>query len=88
VGEWMNDPFNNNVVPAYHLPFNPQGTCQSLLEVGDPLNGVAYKLKIGNNVYHPQDIAFFSWFARQSPSQGIHGLYTYRGTFSTYSSCQ
>jgi hypothetical protein len=85
VGEWMNDPFDNNIVPDYKLPFIPQGTCQRLLEVGDPLIGVAYEVEIGNTVYHPQDIALFSWFARQSPSEGIHGRYTYRGTLKTYS---
>ncbi len=85
VGEWMNDPFNNNIVPDFNLPFNPHGACQRLLEVGDPLVGVAYEVEIGNTVYHPQDITFLSWFARQSPSEGIHGRYTYRGTFKTYS---
>jgi len=84
VAEWMNDPFDNNVVPSYKLPFNPQGTCQSLLEVGDPLIGIAYEVEVGGTVYHPQDITFLSWFARQAPSEGIHGRYTYRGTFKSY----
>ncbi len=84
VAEWMNDPFNNNVVPSYKLPFNPQGTCQSLLEVGDPLIGIAYEVEVGGTVYHPQDITFLSWFARQAPSEGIHGRYTYRGMFKTF----
>jgi hypothetical protein len=76
-------------VPDYKLPFIPQGACQRLLEVGDPLVGFSYEVEIGNTVYHPQDIAFLSWFARQSPSEGIHGRYTYRGTLKTYSpSCQ
>jgi hypothetical protein len=30
-------------------------------------------------VYHPQDAVLFSWFARQSPSIGIKGRYSYRG---------
>ncbi len=76
--------FNNNVVPSYKLPFNPQGTCQSLLEVGDPLIGIAYEVEVGGTVYHPQDITFLSWFARQAPSEGIHGRYTYRGMFKTF----
>jgi hypothetical protein len=35
--------------------------------------------------YHLQDAAFFSWFARQSPSLGYQGRYTYLGTFASYS---
>ena len=29
-----------------------------------------------------QDEAFFSWFARQKPSIGIKGRYSYLGTFT------
>jgi transposase len=34
------------------------------------------------NGYHPQDEAFFSWFAQQTPSIGINHKYTYLGTFA------
>lgn len=84
VAEWMNDPFDNNIVPNYKLPFISQGTCQRLLEVGDPLVGIAYPVEVGGTIYHPQDITFLSWFARQAPSEGIHGRYTYKGTFKNY----
>jgi hypothetical protein len=81
VSEWLNDPFINNSVPPWSVPSEPQYGCTTLLETGDPLVGVAFTV----NGYHPQDEAFFSWFARQSPSIAINGLYTYLGTFTTYS---
>ncbi len=77
----MNDPFVDNPAPNWYSPIAPQYGCSNILEVGDPLVGVA----INVGVWHPQDEAFFSWFARQSPSLGVNGQYTYLGTFSTYS---
>lgn len=79
--EWLNDPFVNNVVPAWSVPSEPQYGCSNVLETGDPLVGVAFTV----NGYHPQDEAFVSWFARRSPSTSINHLYTYLGTFTTYS---
>ena len=81
IAEWYNDPFVDNVVPAWSVPSEPQYGCTNILEVGDPLVGVGFF--IGD--YHLQDEAFFSWFARQSPSIGIDGRYTYLGTFTTVS---
>lgn len=85
VAEWMNDPYTNNTVPNWSVPSEPQYGCSNVLEVGDPLVGTAFKVKIGTTTYHPQDVAFFSWFARQSPSIGINGRYDYLGKFTTYS---
>jgi hypothetical protein len=34
-------------------------------------------------MYMPQELAFFSWFYRQSPSIGINGWYSDNGTFRT-----
>jgi hypothetical protein len=79
VSEWYNDPFTDNIVPPWASPLAPQYGCSNLLEVGDPVAGVAFEV----NGYHPEDEVFFSWFARQVPSLGIHGLYTYLGTFNT-----
>lgn len=79
--EWLNDPFTNNVVPAWTVPSEPQYGCSNALETGDPLVGVAFTV----NGYHPQDEAFLSWFARQTPSTSIDQLYTYLGTFTSYS---
>jgi hypothetical protein len=81
VSEWMSDPFGSNVVPAWQSPLAPQYGCNNALEVGDPLVGVAFEV----NGYHPQDEAFLSWFARQSPSIGFDGRYTYLGTFGSSS---
>lgn len=82
VEEWLNDPYTNNTVPEWNVPNEPQYGCQNILEVGDPLVGVAFVV----NGYHPQDVASFSWFARLSPSLNQNGLYSYLGTFTTFSS--
>jgi hypothetical protein len=58
--------------------------CQSNLEVGDPLTGTPMSVKMHNGVvYHPQDLAFFSWFYRDAKSLGINGWYSLNGTFRT-----
>lgn len=79
ISEWYNDPFVNNEVPFWSVANQPQYGCNNALESGDPLVGIGFD--IGN--YHLQDEAFFSWFARQSPSIGIDGKYTYLGTFDS-----
>jgi hypothetical protein len=81
IAEWLNDPFINNVVPKWSVPSEPQYGCSNLFEVGDPLVGHVFTIS-GLNY---QDVADFSWFARQSPSIGSNGWYSYRGTFRTYS---
>jgi len=57
--------------------------CTSGLEVGDPLAGTNFTDTVGGFTYHPQELAFFSWFYRQSPSLGVHGWYSDQGTFRT-----
>ena len=76
IAEWCNDPFGSNVVPPWEVL--PEYPCNALLEVGDPVVGVAFS----ENGYHLQDEAFLSWFARQVPSVGMGGRYTYLGTFT------
>lgn len=83
LSEWLNDPFTNNTVPSWSVPSQPQYGCSSVLETGDPLVGVLFSAP--GSTLHLQDEAFFSWFARQSPSIAINQLYTYLGTFTTYS---
>jgi len=74
VAEWLNDPFYNNNVPSWLSP--ESGLCGGQqLEVGDPLT--KYRIKRGGFVL--QDIAFFSWFARQKPSIGYKGRYDLAG---------
>jgi hypothetical protein len=82
--EWFNDPFVNNLVPNWISPIAPQYGCNNALEVGDPLVGVLFTVK-GFSGDHLQDEAFYNWFARESPSTALHGLYTYLGTFKKLS---
>jgi hypothetical protein len=75
VSEWYADPFANNEVP----PFFAAGYgCLSDLEVGDPLVGSGFEATplAGGATYHPQDEAFYSWFARETPSRGFLGRYS------------
>ncbi|MEO6892357.1 MAG: hypothetical protein ABI456_21840 [Ktedonobacteraceae bacterium] len=81
LAEWLNDPFTNNTVPNWISPIAQQYGCNNFLEVGDPLVGVVFTVT-GFSSSHLQDEAFFSWFARQSPSIAINGKYTYLGTFT------
>jgi hypothetical protein len=78
LAEWLNDPYTNNVVPNWTSPIAPQYGCNNALEVGDPLVGVVFT--VTGFTQHLQDEAFFSWFARQKPSIGIKGRYSYLGT--------
>jgi len=84
MAEWMNDPFVQNVVPAWSVPSEPQYGCSNYLEVGDPLVGVVFTVTTNGYKYHPQDEAFLPWFAKTS-STSYKGRYTYLGTFMTYS---
>jgi hypothetical protein len=52
--------------------------CSSLLETGDAASDA--DLTVGG--YQLQDEAFLSWFARQVPSLGINGQYSFTGTFT------
>jgi len=82
VGEWVNDPLGTNPTPAWgHI--GQQTGCQSNLEVGDPLSGTAIPVALSGFTYHPQELAFFSWFYRQTPSLGVNGWYSNNGTLKT-----
>jgi hypothetical protein len=83
VGEWQNDPYTNNPTPAWGNIGQVSG-CQSNLEVGDPLSGTTFTDTVGGFTYHPQELAFFSWFYHQSPSLGVNGWYSDQGTFTTF----
>ena len=82
VAEWLDDPFTNN-------PTKPWGNigqvagCQTSLEVGDPLSGTNVSVATSGHTYHPQELAFFSWFYHSSPSLGVHGLFSNNGTFTS-----
>ena len=81
IAEWYSDPFLSNVVPSWALPGSKACTA-NILEVGDPIEAfhkMSFAVMSDGTVYHPQDAVLFSWFARQTPSIGIKGRYSYRG---------
>lgn len=83
IGEWQNDPYTNNPTPAWGNIGQVSG-CQSNLEIGDPLTGTTFTDTVGGFTYHPQELAFFSWFYHQSPSLGVNGWYSDQGTFTSF----
>jgi hypothetical protein len=95
--EWAADPFDQqhiagpqpvfrgNLAPAWSSPYFAWGYCTNVLEVADPLEGFGFVYAPASPRYLLADGAFLSWFARQSPSTAIGGLYDVGGVFSTYS---
>ena len=83
VGEWMNDPFGDNPVPAWgHI--GQQTGCQNNLEVGDPLTGTNIPTVTMPNGYgyHLQELVFFSWFFG-APSIAVNGWFSDNNTFTS-----
>jgi hypothetical protein len=82
VGEWMNDPFGTNYTPAWgHVGQQPN--CQNNLEVGDPLTFTTMSVTMANGItYHPQELAFFSWFFG-APSIAVNGWFSDNNTFTS-----
>ena len=83
VGEWQNDPNTVNPTPSWGNIGQVSG-CQANLEVGDPLSGTTFNDTLNGFTYHPQELAFFSWFYHQSPSLGVNGWFSDQGTFKTF----
>jgi hypothetical protein len=83
VGEWQNDPNTLNPTPSWGNIGQVMG-CQANLEVGDPLSGKTIADSLNGFTYHPQELAFFSWFYHQNPSLGVNGWYSNKGTFRTF----
>lgn len=82
LGEWMDDPFGNNIVPAWGNVGQVVG-CQNNLEVGDPVTGNAFTVTLNSFTYHPEDLVFFSWFSHETPSIAVNGWYTFLNGFSS-----
>lgn len=84
VGEWVDDPVGNNLTPAWGNVGQVVG-CQNDLEVGDPLSGTSIPpvTMPNGHTYNLQELAFFSWFYRQSPSIGVNGWDSDNGTFTS-----
>jgi hypothetical protein len=78
----VDDPTGTNAVPPWgHI--GQQSGCQSNLEVGDPLSGTSVAVAMPNGVtYHPQELAFASWFCDQVPSRAVNGWYSSNNTFT------
>ncbi|MDQ2858017.1 MAG: hypothetical protein M3R53_05110 [Candidatus Eremiobacteraeota bacterium] len=81
LGELFDDPFVNNVTPAWGHIGQVAG-CQNNLENGDPLTGTAFPVQYHGFTYHPQELVFFDWFYR-TPSHGTAGKYSFEGTFQS-----
>lgn len=85
VAEWMDDPTTSNPTPAWgHV--GQVGSCQSNLEVGDPLSGIQFpSINLNGFTYHPQELAFASWFYRSPAPISSGGLswHSNNGTFTT-----
>lgn len=63
IGEIFNNPFLTNATPAWgHI--GQTIACQADLEVGDPLTFESFEHTYNGFHYHPQELAFFSWFYR------------------------
>ena len=88
LGEWLNDPFVNNVVPdwMYPPPNDKQSVCSGnpFLEVGDPQgNGPTYRdfptytMTVNGVLYHLQQLVMLPWFADEKPSSAQNGWYTF-----------
>jgi hypothetical protein len=83
IAELINDPIGNNPTPPWGNVGQVSG-CQSNLEVGDPLSGTEFSVRMRNGyTYHPQDLAFKSWFFDDTPSSGVNGWYSFDGTLTT-----
>jgi hypothetical protein len=62
LAEWANDPFGDNATPPWGR-LGQVSACQDNLETGDPLSGsLAPSIALNGFTYHPQELAFFSWF--------------------------
>ncbi len=87
VAEWLNDPLVNNRVPGWSLGAD-EDICDTLLEVGDPLEGqtstahaTVVKKTLNNVNYTLQETAFLSFFLRNPVSSSVNGWYTFLNSF-------
>jgi hypothetical protein len=78
LSEWYADPFLTNVVPSWSSVTAPFYGCSGEIGPGDPVVGHGFDATPvgGTTTYHPEDEAYLSWFARETPSRGFGGRYT------------
>jgi hypothetical protein len=84
IGEWMNDPLAGlifNKAPPWNA--TPGPTCLHVFEVGDPIEEYSVDIETDGYHYHPQELAFFSWFFNGPtiPSIGAGGKFSSHGHF-------
>jgi hypothetical protein len=82
ISEAINDPFVNNLVPAWQYPTEP-GTCQDNLETGDPvevLSNPMFPVNVSGKAYHPQTEALLQWFEQKTTSTAINSAFSYPNT--------
>ncbi|MGA9671825.1 MAG: hypothetical protein WBQ94_21615 [Terracidiphilus sp.] len=80
------DPFVDNPTPNWQFPGEPATAkvCQSNLENGDPIEGLAnatsaIEVKEGkfDFIYHPQNIVLYQWFEMGPTSNAIDGAFSF-----------
>jgi hypothetical protein len=79
ISEWMNNPFNTNMVPAWQ-PLGSAGGCQDNLETADPvatLPNSSQPVNIDGFTYHPQTQVLLPWFTRQGSQDTIDGAFSF-----------
>lgn len=88
LGEWLNDPYVNNIVPTWaYPPLNVTCSFNPYLEVGDPQgNGPQFfafptvSVPLNGYNYHLQDLVMLPWFAGEVPSSAQNGWYDFPAT--------
>jgi chitinase len=78
ISEWMNNPFDSNLVPAWTSP-GVSGSCQNNLETADPvatLPNAGYPVTIDGFTFHPQTQVLLPWFTR-GPSDTFDGALSF-----------
>ena len=84
LAEIMTDPLTTNATPAWGgLGEVPVGSCQSNLEVADPLVGTQVAISQNGYTYNLVELAYFSWFfnAQTTPSLAANGAFSSNDTF-------
>jgi len=87
LGEWLNDPYVNNIVPTWNYPNIDVCSFNPFLEVGDPQgNGPNYftfptvPIRLNGFTYHFQDLVMLPWFTGEVPSSAQNGWYDFPDT--------
>ena len=83
MAEWTGRPVRRQPDASRGAHIGQVAGCQTNLEVGDPLSGTNLTVATSGHTYHPQELAFFSWFYHSSPSLGVNGLFSNNGTFTS-----